>query len=77
MNVDFYLLLHSLLPEEMSDESAYHLVNFVSDLALALDSRYFCQLMRYHRNNHPPEPPEYLDKKHTKNTHQDEDNNSF
>lgn len=78
MNVDFYLLLHSLLPEEISDESAYHFVNFVSDLASALDSRYFCQLSRYHRDNHPLQPPEYLEKKYTKHIPQEEeDNNSF
>jgi hypothetical protein len=62
MNADFYLLLHSLLPEEISDESTYHLVNFVSDLASALDSRYFSQLNRYHRDNHPLQPPEYIKK---------------
>jgi hypothetical protein len=40
--------LIDLLPENISNEAAYHLVNFMMELALALESHYFIQLMRYH-----------------------------
>lgn len=36
-----------LLPEKVSDEEAYNLVNFFMDLALELESHYFTQLRRY------------------------------
>lgn len=36
-----------LLPEKISDEGAYNLVNFVMNLALTLESHYFTQLKRY------------------------------
>lgn len=42
--------LIDILPNEISDETAYHLVNFVMELSLALESHYFCQLRRYDRN---------------------------
>jgi hypothetical protein len=43
--------LIELLPEQISDEAAYHLVNFMSNLALALENHYFVQLRRYTKNN--------------------------
>jgi hypothetical protein len=46
--------LIELLPEEISDEAAYHLVNFMSNLALALDNHYFDQLRRYIKENSEP-----------------------
>jgi hypothetical protein len=54
--------LHDLLPEEISDETAVHLTNFVMDLALAIESHYFTQIMRYRREENPLEPPEFLRK---------------
>ena len=39
--------LRALLPEEISDESAYHLVNFFIDLTAELESCYFAQMRRY------------------------------
>ena len=47
MNID------DLLPEKMSDESAYHLVTFFMNLALALESCYFAQSHRYVNDTTP------------------------
>jgi len=52
--------IYDLLPEKISDESAYHLVNFFMDLALELESCYFAQMKRYIDNNMPPEPPDII-----------------
>ena len=57
------IYLHDLLPEEISDEAAYHLVIFAMDLALALESHYFGQLKRFTDKQTPCEFPEYLKKK--------------
>ena len=46
-----------ILPEKMSDEAAYYLVNFLMDIALALESRYFSQIRRYAEDNAPPSHP--------------------
>lgn len=43
--------LIELLPEKISDEAAYHLVNFISELAIALENHYFAQLRRHLRDN--------------------------
>ena len=43
--------LHDLLPEELSDEGAHHLVNFFMNLALELESHYFAQIKRYVNND--------------------------
>jgi hypothetical protein len=43
--------LIELLPEKISDEAAYHLVNFISNLAVTLENHYFAQLLRYSREN--------------------------
>ena len=43
--------LIELLPEQISDEAAHHLVNFMSNLALALEDHYFAQLRRYTKEN--------------------------
>lgn len=40
--------LHPLFPDDISDEAASVLCEFVQALALACDSRYFNQLRRYH-----------------------------
>lgn len=36
-----------LLPKDISNEAAYQLVNFVSDLALLIQGHYFAQLMYF------------------------------
>lgn len=43
--------LVDLLPDEFSDDAAYHLVNFVMELSLTLESRYYKQMMRYAKEN--------------------------
>jgi hypothetical protein len=42
--------LIDILPDELPDETAYHLVNFMMELALRLESIYFSQLRRYDRD---------------------------
>lgn len=42
--------LIGMLPYEISDEAAHHLVNFMIKLSLALASRYLAQLRRYDRD---------------------------
>mgnify|MGYP003975676109 CR=1 FL=1 len=39
--------IYDLLPENLSDEGAYHLTDFFMKLALELDSIYFAQIRRY------------------------------
>lgn len=39
------------LPDEIPNEAAYHLVNFMVDLALALQNHYSDQLQRYIKEN--------------------------
>lgn len=41
------IYLHELLPEDISDEAAYHLVAFLSALALELESHYLAQIRRH------------------------------
>jgi hypothetical protein len=53
MNID------ELLPEKISDEAAYHLVNFLMNLALECESHYFTQIRRYTDSDHL-EYPTYL-----------------
>lgn len=56
MNNDLY----DLFPEEISDETAFHLVTFFVNLASRLDSHYFPQTRRYINENTPLEVPECL-----------------
>jgi hypothetical protein len=42
--------LIDILPEAISDETAYYLVNFITELSLALENHYFDQLRRYNRD---------------------------
>lgn len=42
--------LIDILPERISDETAYHLINFIVDLAITLENHYFAQLRRYDRD---------------------------
>ena len=39
--------LIDILPDEMPDDTAHHLVNFMMELALTLENHYFDQLRRY------------------------------
>lgn len=56
--------IYDLFPEEVSDETAFHIVNIFMDLASVLESRYFSQVRRYIDENTPLniplEIPEYL-----------------
>jgi len=58
--------IHDLLSEDISDEGAYHLVNFFMKLATELDSRYFAQIRRYIDANKPVKPQKFKKaKKHS------------
>jgi hypothetical protein len=39
--------LHELLPANISNEAAFHVVKFVRDLAIALESIYFDHLLQH------------------------------
>jgi len=41
--------LRNLLPENLSDETAYHLVDFFYELAIRFESIYLGQIMRYEK----------------------------
>ena len=43
--------LIDILPERISDEAAYHLINFIAELAITLEDHYFVQLRRYDRDS--------------------------
>ena len=43
------MMLGALLPESMSDEAAYHMVNFIGDLARTLECIYRAQIRRHGR----------------------------
>ena len=49
--------LHSLLPEEISDEAAYQLTEFLYELAIAVESHYIEQLRPYTAARHPSSYP--------------------
>lgn len=51
--------IYELLPEKISDETAYHLVNILMNIALELDTHYFAQARRY-ANSEQLEYPDYL-----------------
>jgi hypothetical protein len=42
--------LIDILPENIPDETAYHLVNFMVELSLTLENHYLDQLRRYDRD---------------------------
>ena len=42
--------LIDILPDEMPDEAAHYLVNFMMELALTLENHYFDQLRCYDRD---------------------------
>lgn len=41
------ILLKQLLPDDISNETAFHLVKFVHGLSLALESIYFDQMLQH------------------------------
>jgi hypothetical protein len=43
------MMLDALLPESMSDEAAYNLVNFLGNLTRTLECIYHTQIKRHHR----------------------------
>ncbi len=43
------MMLDALLPESMSDEAAYNLVNFLGDLTRTLECIYHTQIRRHHQ----------------------------
>lgn len=52
--------LDELLSLDMSDEAAYHLVNFMMELSLTLESHYYGKIKRYYDENFPADMPHYL-----------------
>lgn len=42
--------LHDLFAEDISDETAYHIGNFLHKLAMAFESCYLGQIRRYHQS---------------------------
>jgi len=51
--------IRDLLPEELSDEGAYHLVTFFMDLTTVLESCYFAQMRRHINSTAKPRLPNY------------------
>lgn len=45
--------LESMLPEEISDEAAYCLVNFFTELTTILEATYFTKMRRYVEETKP------------------------
>ena len=41
--------LIDILPENIPDEAAYHLVNFIHELAMTLENHYYTQLRSYYQ----------------------------
>lgn len=48
-----------LLPGSISDESAAMLCDFLAELSMAAESRYFCQIRRYREENHTAVDPDH------------------
>ena len=63
--------LYKYFPTDISDEAAFHVVNFFMDLACALEEHYYGQIKRYSDENMPLAPPDFIQKK--SNTPTDED----
>ena len=53
-----------LLPNHISDESAAVLCDFLAELSMAAESRYFCQIRRYREENRTAVDPQHPWKKH-------------
>lgn len=39
--------LIDILPKNISDEAAYHMVNFIAELSIAIENHYLALLKRY------------------------------
>ena len=52
--------INKLLPEKISDEGAYHLVTFLMELAMTLESRYFAQMRRHIVKPTPNSPDNFI-----------------
>lgn len=51
--------LNDLFPGDISDEAAYHIVNFLMTLATELDSYYYHKIRRHWDNLEPLPPVNY------------------
>jgi len=54
--------LHNIFPEGISDETAFHLVEFFMYLSSELDVHYFAQSKRYQEENSTMNPTKYIRK---------------
>lgn len=52
--------LDELLALDLSDEAAYHLVNFIMELSVIIESHYYEKVKRYYDENFPVDMPDYL-----------------
>jgi hypothetical protein len=56
--------LYDFLPEEVSDEAAFYIINLFVNITSVLEARYFAQMRRYRDENTileiPLNIPEYL-----------------
>lgn len=52
--------INQLLPETISDETAYHLVSFFMNLTAELESAYYAQIRRHINNTMSPNLPDIL-----------------
>jgi hypothetical protein len=48
-----------MLPSHISDESAVVLCNFLAELSMAAENRYFCKIRRYREVNHTTVDPDH------------------
>ena len=42
--------LRDLFPQDISDEAAYHIGNFLYELAFAFDNAYYAEISRYYQS---------------------------
>ena len=50
--------IHSLFPDDLSDETAAALSDFLYALAFACESRYLCKLLRFSDRRSEPRDPD-------------------
>jgi hypothetical protein len=53
-----------MLPSHISDESAVVLCNFLAELSMAAENRYFCKIRRYREENRTTVDPDHPWKSH-------------
>ncbi len=51
--------LRRMFPGRISDESAVVLCDFLAELSMAAESRYFCQVRRHREENHTTVDPDH------------------